>query len=585
MAKSLAQRVLEMLPPKTLSEVVEFIAANGSATNVIVRAGRSQSDTVPTAFWALDHYQDEEDRVNALTALATNAISLDRAVSMYDGGANNYWQELAAMVFGNTADKEFNDTIEEDSKFDFDDATEISDFLPEDTVDAIKKSVAYQRLSKQTQKSIIGSVDYLKQARLFGAAIRALAKRANERSAYLGHYGIEVASPRAFTGDVDPKEFHLACRRFQADVMNQFLPSADPQYTGGFKKFFKKAGKLLKKVAAPIVSVVAPALAPALAVVNKVRSLGGGGSAAAPISPGSAPEYLPPQLPAHPGSSYAMPTFQDMDDALSGYVRADDPRVVVLLEVASRAMAQTRAQTVTRGMGDILTPDTTGEGPVALPLVALPQGDVIITDSGVPVMLEDYSGDPAFSGGLLKRFKRTGARVAGRAAPNGSAITIELPANQVQAIINLLQARLQQSGFTGDVADFVGELEDYHASVANGLPYQGALTRAQIDSAADAIGAALGMPSIGKVTRVITGGIAAGKQAVSKVVDSGTRAVAGAASATFGAIKDLFRSAKSKPTAFSPSSRFIALGEAVMNQMGDLTEEAPPPSGLNDLAE
>lgn len=443
MAKSLAQRFLEMLPPKLLSEVVDFISANGYNTPVLIKAGRAAGDSLPVAFWPIDAYKNEQSRHDALTAMAVFVSSLDAQVTYGEEMTENYWQVLSALRFGTSQDAIFKKTIAQDDFFDTDEDEDDSDqFLDKAEMARLRATPGWKQATAAARRAFDENVDFLTELRLYGKAVSEMRERTEDRAGYIGHFDSTVAASR-FGGDVDTAAARREVQMLVGDIINTSVRSSDPAYTGGLGKFFKKAFKTIGKVAGFV---------PGLGTIGKVISVAGklgGGRRPAPQ------QQMLPQ-PSDQGEQLAPPPSGD-------YISLNTPEGRVLygfgkLYLGKAATGAGDVSVVNYGEGDVLAPDDNGGvGAVALPALVTPHGDVLemTGDTYLPMDMEGDSVQP-------KRGRRR----------NQARITNEQILSALKAGIDMLIERgvpPARIGYIGDTA------LDMLCEQCRGEPFVGAL--------------------------------------------------------------------------------------------------------------
>jgi len=555
---------------------------------MLAKAGRSGSEGLPAAFWLIDSYDKEEDRQAALTACAHFLASLDRQVVMYDGGAQNYWEEVSAAIFGSVQDREYKDGLKKLGvhRFFGTDAAGLEDIVDKATLKRLYASDAWRQATKQTQKAIAANVDFLIEVKGWGAAITAMQQRFTERARYAGHYNIQIDPPQAFTGDAASNYMTAKCMK--GDLVNAIARSTDSQYTGGLGSFFKKAikgvGKLAKgalKFAAPVLSAVIP-----------------GGSFIAPLlaggrrsEPGFAPQALPPPIDGY--VSQESPAARVLDpyqpqyqptavppgvNAFDGvFVSSDDPRMQLLFRLAEMAMAKAgtpyrpQVQSFRVPMGGLRTPqDFRFGGDPMLGDVASPTASVAYVE--LPAIQPAYvtdNGTALHAGDVHTTAQNSGLSVAEAIAAHEARLHDR---DSVERAYAGIADRLRELGFSGDPATDIPQMANYAADRYIGA-FEGA-PAAEVpfmDRALDLLADALG---IANPVRAILHPIETVKSAVN---------VAGAAVKTLFGVADLFAKASDLPRAFKSDSRFMKLAEASLDSYlnEDKSGTGSSPSGQN----
>jgi len=386
MNKSFAQRFLELLPPKLLSEVVDFCVSNGSVATTIVKAGKERNG-LPTAFWPLDAYQNEEARHNALTAMAIYVSIMDAQVTYGEDLDENYWMIMSALRFGSSQDVIFKKEIARDEIFDGDEDEDNADeFLTKEQMQALEASPGYKAASKHARKALLTNVDFLTELRSYGKAVGEMIERSSERNYLIGNFQSGAAARSTmFSGDVDAANDADALRMLVGDVLKGTVVSSSDAFVGGwFKKLAKKIGGGLKGALKfiPGMQGVSTLVSMAGSLKKKKRP------------PQPAPQYEP---------EYAPEPEREQDSMDADCISLRTPEGRVLFGLAKAALAQADKGGRNRGgrpgygsgYGDIIAPDSNnGVMAVDMPAIITPQGDVygMVGDTLVPM---GFDGDIA----------------------------------------------------------------------------------------------------------------------------------------------------------------------------------------------
>lgn len=441
MRKPFAQRFLELLPPKTLADIIDFIQANGASTSMIVRAGRSAPDSLPVAFWPLDAYSTDDHRQQALTGMSIYISAFDVVSAYEEETYANWWQALSAMRFGNAQDKEFKAAIRRDDDFDNDDALKEEDLFDPVTLDAIKKTEAYRRASSATKAAFASNLDWTIQLRKYGLAVEEMMGRAQDRAQYVNHFGYGFNSPSSFSGDI--VDDSASVERLKGDLINTVARSADPQFSGGLKKFLKKGLKFMKPLAGfvPGGSLITKALSLKSQFSPRSSAPLGNVEFSAPESPGT--EVLDPTFAPNGADGGFITLASPQGQVLSTYANMYLNQAVAARQNASRSKAKRMSGDISEtNSGDVLAPIALpNEGFVPLPAFQLANGDVVIAPDGETLIPVEIGQGDAFVGGMLR------PRMGGSRSAIGRAI------QQCQTRLAALKAAAKNSNL--DISEFM----------------------------------------------------------------------------------------------------------------------------------
>lgn len=416
---SLALRFLQLLPPRLLAEVVNYCQTNGNATLSYVATSREGQMGLPCAFWAVDAYQNQDHRHQALTTLALHLHSLEGCI-VDEPTFSNYWQRLSDRVLGSAQDKEFERQIKLDRFFDFDEAQDqMEDMLTKEQRNAIAASPAFKRASAKLKEAISGNAKFLTMLRMYGAAIRDLGDRQNDISSYYRFHQITIPNrPDTMFGDIETATAPVmdadTARYVRGDVV---AASNQNPLQGGF---LKKIGKFAKKAFKAVGSFIP---GPIGAIARMTQSGGGGGAAPQEVvylpAPGQAPveQVIQPTPGSNPANTLSLTT----------------PQGQVLYHAATQVLEKTPGSPLFKG--DAASESYSGD------VLGRPVLAHVVMDQGTPALMHStLAGDV----------------VIDRSCPEAEAVAKHVVANHVRALHPEHRSRLVSEAQALSGEPFVG---------------------------------------------------------------------------------------------------------------------------------
>lgn len=451
--RSFPQRFLEMLPPRALGEIIDFIQSNGYNTTTIIRTGQKMPDALPVAFWPLDSYQNAESRQHALTTFAMFISSFEAQVTYGEESTENYWQVLSALRMGSNQDSVFKKAIADDDMFDGDESgDDASRFLSKEEMAALEATPGYKQASSAARKALKDNVDFLTEVREYGRLVLEMMERNQDRRGFIGSFATRTGNS-VFGGDVNSDDVATArneVRMLAGDVIGETSVSNDPAYTGGLGKFLKKGLKVFGSVAKFIPGLAGPARL--LSMAQGLRRSK------------SQPQQQEPQ-----GVEEQFEPMAQQASPLS----LNQPEGRVLYGFARKYLAQAggTGDTHVYGAGDILSVDDNGGvDAVAFPAIITPQGDVLEVVGNEYVPTEHTGGPVKRRKGRPRQVAVNQARVI--AANLRSCVTqlkaMGLSDQQICQVGDLACNEVmayQPYRSTGDVLEYTGSPDDEITSV------------------------------------------------------------------------------------------------------------------------